>query len=154
MTILGRHAEDFCLFAFGEKLGEGINRAVYACQFDRTKVIKYQARNSASPSYANLNVLEWEAWGWTLDHRNDLRKWLAPCHFISDCGRFLIQDKVRILHEHERPKKLPEFLTDFQTRNFGRLPNGRIVACDYGTIMGRVFRERAPVRLKKVFWTA
>lgn len=154
MTVNPAHAVAFCQFMIGKQLGEGMSRIVYENRFDPTTVIKYQARPAASPSHANQNVLEWEAWGWAQDHRPDIMKWLARCYHISECGRFMIQQKVRVMREHERPKKMPAFLTDFQTENFGFLRDGRLVACDYGTIMGRVFRDKAPKGLRKVFWTA
>lgn len=117
------HSE-FAHFMLGDLIGRGMSREVYNHPFDPTKVIKVE--NSATRFQ---NVHEWRIWE-DFKHCPDVAKWLAPCHFISDSGTFLIMDKVGDLPLNKKFDKLPKFLTDRKRENFGMLGN-RIVARDY-----------------------
>lgn len=113
---------EFINLFLGEKLGEGSYREVYALRTDDTKVIKIE-RYARSFS----NVHEWEVWKNT--YPESWKRWLAPCHYISDSGTVLIQSRVTPVTK--LPEKLPSFLTDIKLSNWGKL-NGRVVCCDYG----------------------
>lgn len=116
----------------GEQIGEGMSRKVYEYHDPLTgavdrAVVKYEGQLVAGHFQ---NVAEWEIWEWV--RATPMQKWFAPCYAISPCGLYLIQARVDPLRRKEWPKKLPAFLGDLKTENFGML-EGRVVACDYGT---------------------
>jgi hypothetical protein len=118
--------EEFAYFMTGGKLGSGMSRQVYVHPFDKTKVIKVE--NSEKHFQ---NITEWEFWdAWK--HDKEVCKWLAPCHYISQNGTFLIMDRTKPLKKV--PEKLPSFLTDHKPANFGLL-KGRIVCHDYAKVI-------------------
>lgn len=119
-----RVQSEFACFMLGALIGSGMSREVYEHPFDPTKVIKVE--NSAKHFQ---NVKEWEIWQQFKDCP-DVARWLAPCHFISDSGTFLIMDKVRDLPENKKIDKLPFFITDRKRDNLGMIGN-RVVARDY-----------------------
>lgn len=130
---------EFKNFMLGEKIGEGMTRCVYEHPFDPLKVIKVE--NSAK--YFQ-NVIEWEFWNeWKND--KDVSRWLAPCHFISDSGTFLIMDKAENLPKNKTIKKLPSFITDVKRDNLGLIRN-KVVCRDYGFV-----KTQINLKLKKVF---
>lgn len=116
------------LIGRGERLGSGIARTVYRLPHDRTKVIKIENGDGHFQ-----NVTEWKMWD-DSQHCAALAKWLAPCHYISCNGNFLIQTYAHDLGLNEIPKKLPAFLTDHKRENFGKI--GKQVVCrDYGHVI-------------------
>jgi len=123
-NLSGRVLEELSYFMFATKLGQGMSREVFLHPHDPTKVIKIE--NSCEHFQ---NVKEWEFWNVHKLNKN-VSKWLAPCHYISDSGTFLIMDKTEVLPKNKIPKLLPGFLTDHKPENFGLL-NGRVVCHDY-----------------------
>lgn len=115
-------------FIFQEEIGSGMSRVVYVFPFDKTKVIKVE-----NTSGKFQNVIEWEFWH-THQYNTKVSKWLAPCHYISDCGTFLIMERTEGLPLFRLPEKLPRFLTDKKKENFGLL-NNKIVCHDYGHVI-------------------
>lgn len=115
---------DLARLICAETLGKGIGRQVYVLGTDSTKVIKLE---TAARSFQN--AMEWEVWDELKSTRH--AKYLAPCHWISECGMVLIQSRVQPLRPEHEKVQLPSFLTDFKRTNYGIL-NGRVVACDYG----------------------
>lgn len=110
----------------GDRLGKGTAREVYECTLDPTKVIKIEYANASFQ-----NVMEWDIWLWA--SHGPLKKWFAPCRFISGCGIVMVQDRVQPLPKtYKLPKKLPSLIGDLKRENFGLL-KGRLVTCDYGT---------------------
>jgi hypothetical protein len=132
----------------GDKLGNGISRDVFVFKVNEEFVVKVEHEDSG----LFQNVTEWALWD-ALQYDKELSQLFAPCHQISDCGRFLLQKRVKQPLAHEKlPKKLPCFFTDTKVENFGML-NGRVVACDYGTFsMGLVANVSKRKRIVE-WWT-
>lgn len=128
----------FRLFCGHEVLGVGIARTVYTCPIRPDLVVKVEV-----PSKSFQNVLEWEFWK-TWSHDKLMRRWLAPCEAISQCGSVLLQYRTQPVAK--LPDRMPEFLTDTKRSNYGRF-RGRIVCHDYGMVVARV----SPA-LRKVDW--
>lgn len=117
----------------GKLLGEGIHRKVFECRLDPTLVVKVET-DEEHRSFAN--AYEHRNWQECRDYK-PVARWLAPVVRISPCGFILLQKRVAPLRQSELPAKLPRFLTDIQVANFG-LYEGRIVACDYTTLLTNV----------------
>lgn len=105
----------------GDFLGKGIARHVYIFLPHREWVVKIE---SGSGSFQN--VIEWETWQDVRDTK--WAKWFAPCHFISPCGAVMLQTRTRPIGV--KPRVIPNFMSDLQEVNFGRI--GKQVVChDY-----------------------
>lgn len=127
----------------GSLIAEGSARKVYHCKPNSRLVVKIE-RTARSLQ----NVAESEIWSFVMSDK-EMKKWFAPCVFISSAGTVLIQDKVEPLREKDLPKSLPAFLVDLKIENFGML-NGHIVCCDYGTMIGSI--RTASRRMVKAEW--
>lgn len=114
---------EFINLFLGEEIGGGCYRTVYGLRTDPTKVIKIEigARTFS-------NVTEWDIWK-NCEDDSEWSKWLAPCHFISECGTILIQSRIEPVRLV--PDRVPNFLTDLKPSNWGKLDK-RTVCCDYG----------------------
>lgn len=141
--------EDFASLLCGEQLGKGSQRATYVCRMDKTKVVKVELDTYAA--YFQ-NLMEWEVWN-ALKHTR-VARFLAPCHYISEGGRVLVQSRVYPLRpEEKRAARLPDFMTDFQDCNFGIL-DGAVVCCDYGLVGKLIGRGAMKYKLRKPDWTS
>lgn len=126
----------------GEKLGEGVCRAVFECLIDPTLVVKVEK----DPSGMFQNAHEYRTWVET-QHYRKASKWLAPCVSISRHGFVLLQKRVEPLRKGELPGKLPEFLNrDIKPSHFGMF-EGRVVCCDYA-----LSNSRLPMGMKAANW--
>ena len=96
----------------GDFLGYGIARHVFVYGPDPTKVIKLE-----EPNGWHQNVLENEAWEQV--QFTKWAKWFAPVHYISNCGRLLIQSRTTPLTS--MPRQIPNFLTDLKPDNLGMI---------------------------------
>lgn len=119
--------QDALTLLCGELLGSGISRQVYSCPMNEDVVIKLEL----TAEY-HQNVIEWETWHAARQHVKAVVRYLAPCHHISDCGRWLVQARTSPIPAGRYPAKMPKFLTDFKRANYGRF-EGRVVCHDYGT---------------------
>lgn len=141
-NILGSQtiSNDLLGLILGKRLGGGCAREVFECKLDKSLVIKVEVEAGSFQ-----NIKEWDFW----EHNQwdkDVKKWLAPCVAISDCGSVLLQKKVIKARDKEFPKKLPTFLSDIKKDNFGLL-KGKFVCCDYGFINSKpskVMRKAEP----------
>lgn len=127
----------------GKKLGEGIHRDVFACRLNPKWVVKVE---TDGPWRYFANVMEMKFWS---DHQSyaKVAEWLAPCEYMSPDGLVMIQHRVEpVSADYELPAKLPSFLTDIKTDNFGLL-NGKLVCFDYAMSI-----QNPSLRLKKVDW--
>jgi hypothetical protein len=127
----------------GDFLGEGMSRKVYVCKLNPLYVVKVEAED-----HYFQNVMEWEAWNW-VSGDDAYSKWMAECISISPCGVYLVQKRVEPIREDELPKRVPEFLCDLKTENFG-VVDGHLVCRDYGTIMNNL--RWANRKLVKAEW--
>lgn len=115
----------------GRKLGSGIHRDVFECKLRPELVVKVETETN----YRDFaNVREMKFWN-DYQHMPAVKKWLAPCHFLSPDGRILLQERVQpILREEDVPEMLPAFITDIKPENFGML-NGQFVCVDYALVV-------------------
>lgn len=126
----------------GDFIGEGISRKTYSCPLNREWVVKV-----SDPQAYNQNMLEWMIWDECHTHMLDVREWLAPCHFISNGGHVMIQQRTAPVTPCLMPKKVPYFLnSDLKTDNWG-LIDGKPVCHDYG--YAKVFRLGITNRMVK-----
>jgi hypothetical protein len=123
----------------GKLLGSGCFRDVFVCNLNPDWVVKFQ-RNAGEFD----NVREWETWR---DYSKDpkVKKWLAPCHYISPSGDILIQQRTEYLEY--LPKQLPFFLTDVKPENYGMI-KGQVVCHDYGYL----YNNKMNTRMRKANW--
>lgn len=136
--------EDLQSLLFGERLGCGIHRTVAVWRPDPSYVVKI-ARECP-----NINVLEKEIWDSIAEA--DMSKWFAPCHYISECGIFMLQRRVEQIPRDQYPKFVPSFFGDLKWKNFG-LYHGRFVCCDYAGFISTSMAHRWSGKLKKAdFW--
>jgi hypothetical protein len=131
----------------GKLLGEGLDRKTYVFLLDRTRVVKVE--DSTGERFQN--VREWLTWRGAKDAKN-LARWLAPCHHISDCGTFLIQERTTPIVKRDVPRRVPKFLGDLKYTNWGRLADGRVVCHDYGTNLA-LEHGLSIKTVKASFWT-
>ncbi|MCW2317112.1 hypothetical protein M2322_002666 [Rhodoblastus acidophilus] len=89
-------------------------------------VVKLQYGDDDRPDFQN--IAEWSLWS---SATKGLRKWLAPCHFISSNGMVLLQERCEPCPEHLIPLRVPKVLDDLHVGNWG-IFEGRPVARDYG----------------------
>lgn len=135
---------DFLTLFCGDFLGSGIGREVYVLRTDPTKVVKIEMRSESFQ-----NVTEWQTW--EALKNTHCSKWLAPCQFISACGICLIQDRVDPLTDKHKRRKIPEWLTDMKTDNFG-LIGDQVVARDYGLPAKLIEMGAFGSKLRKPEW--
>lgn len=122
---------DLWELCIGEKLGEGMSRHVYVWEPDPTLVVKIETEK-----HHWYNIEEFNTWN-VIEHTKHAR-WFAPVVAIAGGGSMLLQRRTQPLRRDELPAKLPTFLTDTKSTNFGLL-NGQVVCHDYGIHM---LRER------------
>lgn len=116
---------EFINFMTGKRLGFGMSRITYELAHDDTKVVKIERQAGHFQ-----NVVEWETWQALRDTKH--AKWLAPCHYISACGIFLVMERTAPIRKGEEPKLLPSWLRDHKLENYGMI--GKQIVChDYGT---------------------
>lgn len=120
---------DFFDFFCGAELGEGTSRTVYEFRLDPMYVIKIQRTEKDKTAFQNVS--EFDTWTNINGHHKELAKFLAPCWNISSCGRVLLMRKTEKIKDNQRmPKKIPEFLSDTKTQNWGVI-EGKVVCHDY-----------------------
>lgn len=132
------HFEDCFNMLCGKLLGEGIHRSVFECNIRPDLVVKVENENRRYFA----NVFEQQFWD-SYQYCDAVKKWLAPCEFLSPDGRILLQKKCDpVPDSYKLPKVMPEFLTDLKRANFGLL-DGRLVCVDYAiTVMNPITKPR------------
>ena len=129
----------------GRVIDSGTARRVYECRINPKWVVKREIGASAQ------NIIETEIWAYA-DGTPEMSDWLAPIHYASQNGLYIIQSKTPPLSERERPKHLPAFLDcDLKLANFGWLGD-RIVCHDYGTLIAGI--RRRGTKLVRAKWFA
>ena len=138
-----RTFEDAFNLLCGEKLGSGIHRVVYECRLRDDLVVKVEI----SEHWRNFsNVKEHQFWSDQREYE-PVRKWLAPCEYLSPDGRISLQRRVRPAAEGDTlPERLPGFITDVKRENFGWL-DGNLVLVDYAWTI-----PNPSIRLRKADW--
>lgn len=136
--------QDALTLLCGERLGDGISRAVFACAVNPEWVVK--VCHTGDTRFQNQ--YEWRVWH-NAQEAPDVKKWLAPCLHISQAGNFLVQRRTTPVKLDELRKLLPRvpaYLTDLKVGNWGRIGK-RIVCHDYGTALMHL-----PTGTKKADW--
>lgn len=118
-------SEDFLSVVIGPYIGGGLYRNVFEHAYDNTLVVKVETN---AGSFANIR--ENRMWFDYCEHPK-LSKWFAPCVYISDGGKVLIQKKVAPLDGRKMPTKIPPMIDDGHMGNWG-IYEDRVVCCDYG----------------------
>jgi len=116
-----------------EFIGSGCSRDVYVYGLDPRWVIKI-----AHSDQEGDNWIEWRIWH-NVKHTTDGTKdWFAPCSWISENGRILIQKRTKPLYSREKhiPEKIPAYFTDIKSDNFGWIGR-RLVCHDYAHCLER-----------------
>jgi hypothetical protein len=111
----------------GDLIGEGHERKVYAHVQNPDLVLKVEKQ----PRYF-ANVAEWQLYEEVGRVIPDMIKWLARVVDISHSGAVLIQERTTPISIAERPKQVPEWLSDLKLSNFSRTKDGRVVCHDTG----------------------
>lgn len=106
--------------SLGSLLGCGRQRVCFELRDDPTIAVKI-AHRLCGPEE---NRLEWEIWN---KAPNKIKKWLAPCLWISDDGFTLHMMRGE---PGQRPERYPEFLTDAKDANWVKIGDS-VVLCDY-----------------------
>lgn len=114
---------DFFRTITSKLIGTGYSRRVYDCVLNKNVVIKIEKGD-----YNFDNITEYKIWSVARNNEN-YAKWLAPCLWISPCGRVLIQERTYLTDR--LPKQIPVWLYDTHQHNFGRLKNDQFVCHDY-----------------------
>jgi hypothetical protein len=129
----------------GKKLGRGTYRNVYAMKGSPDYVLKIELYQGLR-TFAN--VTEWRNWS---DNRLWiwLAQYLAPCLWISEDGKILIQRRVTFKEKKHYPKEIPALFTDTKIQNFGWIGN-QFVCCDYSFFVICIGKGNRP--MKKVRW--
>lgn len=125
ITTISNHpfmGQDLARFMLGDKIAEGSFRAVFEFDFIPNTVIKVAGDTEANTNEFNT---------WAAIAKTPHAKWFAPCLFLSPCGHFLVQRKVRPIKPGDKlPKTMPRAFTDFKKENYGWL--GKQFVChDY-----------------------
>lgn len=122
-------ADAFRAAHFGERLGGGLSRLVFVLKDNPEFVIKWE-----DPRQGRFqNVREFCLWDYAR-WMFEAARWLAPISGISQCGNFLIMRRTRPCTECDMPDKVPIWMTDLKTPNFGWF-DGRVVQHDYATTL-------------------
>lgn len=128
----------------GEEIGQGCYRTVYEYAMDPKMVVKRDSRENWS------NVSEFEVWqnlGGT-----PLGEWLAPVHWLSPGGIWMIQARTTpFKRERQFPKEIPAVFCDVKAENWG-MYRGRPVCHDYGNHMLYQLAQKSAGRLVKCEW--
>ncbi|MES2415106.1 MAG: hypothetical protein V4614_14970 [Pseudomonadota bacterium] len=135
--------EDLFSLIAGTQLGWGQYRRVYEHQFDKKLVIK----QDSGQNFSNIN--EWMVW---LEFKDSpLGQWLAPVHFISPRGLWIVMGRTRPIPIGKFPKRIPALFADIKPENWG-MYRGRPVCHDYGN--HSVFSVARPLlkKMKPALW--
>lgn len=129
-SSMKRFKKKFC----GKELGSGVTRRVFEFKPDSRYVVKIQYRDSALHNCAEFHI-------WNENWYAPLQNMLAPCLWISNSGRILIQRRVSFRSQNRYPDRLPVCFTDLKVTNYGWIGK-RFVCCDYAGLKFRIGRHR------------
>ncbi len=153
--------DSFIKFMLGDRIASGHSRTVYEtpswvnkisreshlrsiknkknCKEEIPQyVIKVAHSYEALEMYAGIesNISEYKTWHHFKD--TELGKFLAPVHSISNCGRYMIMQRVHPIKSFPASLKLPDVFSDVKPSNWGILTDekgkDRYVCCDYAIL--------------------
>lgn len=135
--------EDLFNLLTGKTIGWGQYRRVYEHAFDKRLVIK----QDDGQNFSNLN--EWQVWNEFKD--TPLGLWLAPVHFCSPRGLWIVMARTRPIPIGKFPKRIPALFTDIKPDNWG-MYRGRPVCHDYGNHTVFTLARPHASKLKAAHW--
>lgn len=141
--VIINDADDYLAQFQGEMIGKGASRRVYEHAAEPGWVIKVEEIDGGF-----YNAMEWKVWEYA-QFMPQVRGWLAPCCFISRCGRLLVQCRTEPVFSDELPDKVPSFFTDLKASNWGRY-DGHVVCHDYASHL--LWNGLATTRRKRAKW--
>lgn len=120
----------------GPLIGIGLYRDVYTYKRDPRYVLKIE-RDPTIRAFANIS--EW------INYVDNVRfvwlsKYLAPCVFISQDGRYLVQRRIISIPNKPYPKRIPFCFSDLKKSNFGWISK-QFVCCDYSFLKSNINRK-------------
>jgi len=137
---------DLITMILGQKIGSGSFRSVYEYNFNPDKfVVKIEPNNT------DCNITEYTLWKEIKGLTGELawvKDWFAPIEYCSPNGKILIMKRTYDLTHKEKPRKIPNFMTDVKENNFGWL-NNKFVCHDYGFLYKFIKYEK---KFKKIDW--
>lgn len=114
----------------GEYLGEGVQRIVYEYKGREDLVIKFLKKPGTDHNRTEFD-------NWMKYKHTDRATWLAPCLYLSEDERFLVQKKV--IPVDASPEEVPDWIKVLSDWDVGGADSkqwgsyeGRIVLSDYG----------------------
>lgn len=139
-------ASDFVTLLCGRFIGSGVYRSVFECNFDDRFVVKVEPRNSG------CNFIEYMIYDevkWLKGDLEWVKDWFAPVEWISPNGRILLMRRTKEYPKRKKPEKVPKFLWDLKTDNFGWY-KGNYVCHDYGQLYNFIEYKKT---FKKINWS-
>lgn len=109
----------------GPYIGGGIARRVFTYSPSPSS---YVVKIEDDEARDFQNVAEWAMWQ---SAKAPLKRWLAPCVWISPCGLALLQARCEPCPKHLIPARAPKVLGDLHADNWG-LYESKPVVLDYG----------------------
>lgn len=137
------HSNDLVNLLCGKLLGQGTYRKVFELAIDGTKVVKHDNGRNWS------NISEWQL---SVElHDTPIGKWLAPCHWISPGGLWLIQARTTPILPGDLPTSIPAIFADTKAENWGWF-EGRPVCHDYGNHRAFILAGKTGSKLRAAIW--
>jgi hypothetical protein len=145
MSVLdGDFSDDLFYLLCGEVVGRGQYRTVYTSHLNPEWVIKKDSGGNFS------NISEWQLYDELRETK--LGKWLAPVHWVSPRGLWLIQARTEPIQKKQIPKKVPALFADLKPGNWGML-DGKPVCHDYGNNYLYVLARKHGGKLRKAYFS-
>jgi len=138
---IGSVAYDLTTSICGEYIDSGVYRTVFEYNLDPNYVVKIEPLNT------NCNMIEYMIWDEVKGLTGELawvKKWFAPCGWISPNGRIMTMRKTKEL-DKDRPEKVPKFFWDVKWDNFGWI--GKNYVChDYGQFYNMIHYPKGLIK--------
>lgn len=138
-------ALDFVTCLCGEFISAGTFRSVFNHNLDGGYVVKVEPQNTS------CNLVEYMIYEEVHHLTGDLdwvKDWFCPVTWISPNGRILVMKKTRQYENRKKPEKVPKFLWDVKSENFGWVGN-KYMCHDYGQFYNMINYPRG---MKKIIW--
>lgn len=129
----------------GREIGTGCYRAVHEFQLDSNYVIKLEPGNTDCNTIESMMWAEIEGLKGNLEWVKD---WFAPVSWISPNGKILVMKRTYDKPNKKKPEKVPSFLWDVKSDNFGWIGN-KYVCHDYGQFYNFISYKKS---FKNVVW--
>lgn len=138
-------ALDFVTCLCGEFIGSGSFRSVFNHNLDDRYVVKIEPLNTL------CNIVEYMIYEEVQGLTGDLewvKDWFCPVVWLSPNGRILVMKKTQQRNNRKKPEKIPKFLWDVKSNNFGWVGN-KYMCHDYGQFYNMI---NYPNKMRKITW--